>query len=39
MTCIIHPENAGSIRVAEKCGFKELLRTSYRGERTIVFVQ
>ena len=39
MTCIIHPEHARSIRVAEKCGFKELLRTSYRGEPTIVFVQ
>jgi|SRR5690242_3567785 len=39
MTCIIHPENVRSIRVAGKCGFKELLRTSYRGEPTIVFVQ
>jgi RimJ/RimL family protein N-acetyltransferase len=39
MTCIIHPENVRSIRVAEKCGFKELRRTSYRGEATIVFVQ
>ena len=39
MTCIIHPEHARSIRVAEKCGFKELLRTSYRGEPTIVFVR
>lgn len=39
MTCIIHPENVRSIRVAEKCGFKELLRTTYLGEPTIVFVQ
>lgn len=39
MTCIIHPENVRSIRVAEKCGFKELLRTSYRGEPTILLVQ
>jgi len=39
MTCIIHPEHTRSIRVAEKCGFKELLRTSYRGEPTIVFIQ
>ncbi|HKW64724.1 MAG TPA: GNAT family N-acetyltransferase [Candidatus Acidoferrum sp.] len=39
MTCIIHPENVPSIRVAEKCGFNELLRTSYRGEPTIVLVQ
>ena len=39
MTSIIHPENVRSIRVAEKCGFKELLRTTYLGEPTIVFVQ
>jgi len=39
MTCIIHPEHTRSIHVAEKCGFKELLRTSYRGEPTIVFIQ
>jgi len=39
MTCIIHPENTPSIRVAEKCGFKEVLRTSYRGEPTIVYAQ
>lgn len=39
MTCIIHPENVPSIRVAEKSGFKELLHTTYLGEPTIVFVQ
>jgi len=39
MTCIIHPENARSIRVAEKCGFKEVLRTKYKNEATIVFIQ
>ena len=39
MTCIIHPENVRSLRVAEKCGFKELLRTTYLSEPTIVFVQ
>jgi len=37
--CIIHPEHAKSIRVAEKCGFKEVLRTSYKGEPTILFAQ
>jgi RimJ/RimL family protein N-acetyltransferase len=37
--CIIHPEHARSIRVAEKCGFKEVRRTSYRGEPTIVFAR
>jgi len=39
MVCIIDPENARSIRVAEKCGFQEVLRTSYKGEPTILFVQ
>ena len=39
LTCIIHPENVRSIRVAEKCGFKEILRTQYKGEPTIVFIQ
>ncbi len=37
--CIIHPEHARSIRVAEKCAFKELLRTTYKGEPTILFAQ
>jgi len=35
MVCIIDPENARSLRVAEKCGFKEILRTSYKGDPTI----
>jgi RimJ/RimL family protein N-acetyltransferase len=35
--CIIHPENSRSIRVAEKCGFRELQHTTYRGEPTILF--
>lgn len=37
--CIIHPEHARSIRVAEKCGFKEVLRTTYKEEPTILFAQ
>ncbi len=37
--CIIHPEHTRSIRVAEKCGFKELLRTTCKGEPTILFGQ
>ena len=36
--CIIAPENGKSIRVAEKCGFRELARTTYKGEPTILFV-
>jgi RimJ/RimL family protein N-acetyltransferase len=37
--CIIHPEHARSIRVAEKCGFREVLRTSYKDEPTILFAR
>jgi RimJ/RimL family protein N-acetyltransferase len=34
--CLIDPGNARSIRLAEKCGYRELIRTTYRGEPTIV---
>ena len=37
--CIIHPENLSSIRVAEKCGYRELQSTMYKGRPTIVFVR
>ena len=35
--CLIHPENAASLRVAEKCGYRELLRTTYHGDPTLMF--
>jgi len=35
--CMIGPENAGSIRVAEKCGFREHARATYKGEETLLF--
>lgn len=35
--CIISPENAASIRVAEKAGFREWQRTTYHGHPTVVF--
>jgi RimJ/RimL family protein N-acetyltransferase len=35
--CIIHPENLASIRVAEKCGYKEFQRTTYKSHATIIF--
>lgn len=35
--CIIHPENLASIRVAEKCGYREVLRTTYKGQPTVLF--
>jgi len=35
--CIINPENARSIRVAEKCGYREERRTFYKGHAVVVF--
>lgn len=35
--CIIAPENRPSIRVAERCGFREVRRTEYHGSPTVVF--
>lgn len=35
--CIIAPENAPSIRVAEKCGYKELCKATYLGNPTLMF--
>jgi RimJ/RimL family protein N-acetyltransferase len=37
--CIIAPENIASIRVAVKCGYRELARTTYKGHPTIMFVR
>jgi len=39
MVCIIAPENAASIRVAEKCGFRPVRETQYHGEPVSVFVR
>jgi len=36
MSCIIDPPHTASIRVAEKCGFKETARTTYEGGEIIV---
>lgn len=36
--CIIDPTNQASIRVAEKCGFREWTRTTYKGDPTILYV-
>jgi RimJ/RimL family protein N-acetyltransferase len=38
-TCIISPDNLRSIRVAEKCGYRDLQLTLYKGQPTIVFVR
>lgn len=34
--CIIHPGNVASIRVAEKCGYRESQITEYKGQSVIV---
>ena len=35
--CIISPENLASMRVAEKCGYKKLIQTTYNDQPTIMF--
>ncbi len=34
--CIIHPENAASLRVAGKIGYREVIRTEYAGAPTVI---
>ncbi len=36
MSCIVGPQNAASLRVAEKCGFRETGRADYHGEVVIL---
>ena len=38
-TCIVSPDNLRSIRVAEKCGYRNLELTLYKGKPIIVFVR
>ncbi len=35
--CLIHPENAASIRLAEKFGYEEVRRTIYKDHDVILF--
>lgn len=37
--CIIAPGNLASIRVASKCGYRELEQTTYHEHPTVVFVR
>jgi RimJ/RimL family protein N-acetyltransferase len=37
--CIIAPGNEPSIRVAEKCGYREFQHTTYKDQPTIMFVR
>lgn len=34
--CLIAPSNTGSLRVAQKCGYRERLRTTYKGAPTLL---
>ena len=36
MSCIVDPENIASLRVAEKCGFRETARGTYQGDEIII---
>jgi RimJ/RimL family protein N-acetyltransferase len=38
-TCIVSPDNLPSIRVAEKCGYRNLQFSSYKGHPIVVFVR
>ena len=38
-TCLIHPENFPSIRVAEKCGYRESQLMKYKGQPVVVFIR
>jgi RimJ/RimL family protein N-acetyltransferase len=38
-TCIVSPDNPRSIRVAEKCGYRNLELTQYKGKPIIAFVR
>jgi RimJ/RimL family protein N-acetyltransferase len=37
MVCLIDPGNAASMRVAQKCGFRECARTKYKEHSAILF--
>ena len=37
--CLIHPENLSSIRVADKCGFREHCQTTYKNQPTVIFTR
>jgi RimJ/RimL family protein N-acetyltransferase len=34
---MIHPDNRASVRVAEKCGFREREVGIYKGNATLIF--
>jgi RimJ/RimL family protein N-acetyltransferase len=34
--CLIHPDNLASLRLAEKCGYREFRRTTYKDQPAIL---
>lgn len=36
VACMIHPDNAASLRVAERCGFQTYARTDYKGAPVVL---
>lgn len=34
--CLVHPENQASLRVADKCGFRDAHLGSYKGSPTVI---
>lgn len=36
LVCMIEPANASSLRVAEKCGFREYARTTYKDSEVVL---
>jgi RimJ/RimL family protein N-acetyltransferase len=39
LTCIIHPDNVASLRVAAKCGFEPSRTITYRDESSILLTR
>jgi RimJ/RimL family protein N-acetyltransferase len=35
--CLVNPENSVSRHVAQKCGYREFHRGSYKGQPTLLF--
>ena len=35
--CLIDPDNVASIRVAEKCGYRRVASSTYKGAPTLLF--
>jgi RimJ/RimL family protein N-acetyltransferase len=34
--CLIHPENAASLRLAERCGYEHVRRLTYKGQESMI---